>query len=122
MTSLGLDLIFTEHTPSPSHPESPERVQAIHDKLQAEGLITECSAIPISEVSDDNLLAVHSQAYLDRAADACLNGASFLDSPDVEISEHSFSLAKKVAGTACNAIDSILDGSAKNAFLATRPP
>jgi acetoin utilization deacetylase AcuC-like enzyme len=121
-TGLLLDDRFCEHRPSPSHPECPDRVAKIIEKLRADGLDTECASISFSEAPRDLLLLNHTAEYIQRVQNAVSSNSATLDSPDVEISEQSFSVASAAVHAACNAIDMIVAGTIRNAFLASRPP
>lgn len=121
-TALALEPVFRRHIPSPEHPESVNRYDAIHAILQAEGLTTECIPVPVTPASDDVICLIHSPEYLTRIEEACKSGQSTVDSPDVEICIDSAMVARSAVGACCNAIDLICRNQVKNAFIAARPP
>ncbi len=73
-------------------------------------------------VSKADLLRVHTKAHLDRIIrSAPVEGTVALDA-DTHMSSGSLSAAYRAAGGAVRAVDAVLSGEAKNAFVAMRPP
>lgn len=121
-TGLLLDDVFLGHTTGKRHPERPERLTAIRNGLASSGLDAACLALPTREATDDEIGAIHTEAYLKRLQEACASGAGYIDTPDSTICQESYSIAKLAAGSVLEAADAVMKGSIKNAFCAVRPP
>lgn len=110
------------HEMGPDHPECPERLAAIHDHLLMKGLLDAVQAHEAPAVSREQLLRVHTPAWLDRlAATAPARGYTPLDG-DTWMNRHSLEAARRAAGAAVLAVDLVMRGEAPNAFCAVRPP
>lgn len=108
----------SRHRTPPGHPERADRVQAVERGL--EGLALARREAPLADEAE--LLRCHPQAYLNRikAAEPA-TGTVQLD-PDTWMSPGSFEAASRAVGGACAAVDAVLAGEAKNAFVLARPP
>jgi acetoin utilization deacetylase AcuC-like enzyme len=65
--------------------------------------------------------AAHTPQHFKQVENAFENGAEFLD-PDTAISMQSFDAALFAAGGVCRAVDAVMTGEARNAFVPVRPP
>jgi acetoin utilization deacetylase AcuC-like enzyme len=59
------------HTPPFEHPESPERLTAITDRLRTAGLLDRMLPITPDYAEEEDVLAVHGREYLDKLETAC---------------------------------------------------
>ncbi|MBW8039546.1 MAG: SUMF1/EgtB/PvdO family nonheme iron enzyme [Planctomycetes bacterium] len=114
--------IYLEHKTTPDHPETPQRLVAIVERLKASGLYSQLLALTPSPASVEWLETVHSPEYIQRAQSSCRNGTRYLDSMDTPISTKSYDAALMAAGGVCSAIDAIMQKKVTNAFCAVRPP
>jgi len=106
------------HAPPRGHPERPERLGAALAGLA--GLDLDRRECP--EATDDDLLALHPRAYLDVLARAApVAGEVALDA-DTWLSPGSLRAARLGAGGALAAVDAVMRGEARTAFVAARPP
>lgn len=80
--------------------------------------LNEITAEPASRGA---LQAAHTKEHFKRVESAFSNGLDRLDA-DTVISMKSFDAAMLAAGGACTAVDAVMRGEAKNAFVAVRPP
>jgi acetoin utilization deacetylase AcuC-like enzyme len=110
------------HDMGAHHPECPERLGAIQDRLIASGLdlyLTYHDA-PLAEM--EHLLRVHPRAYIDSLqAAAPSNGIVHLD-PDTAMSPGTWQAALRAAGAGVLATDIVMRAETPNAFCAVRPP
>jgi acetoin utilization deacetylase AcuC-like enzyme len=110
-----------DHVTPPGHPERVERLEAVQKALDAAefaGLVRR-DAPP---ASDADLLRAHSQSYLDRIRAAVPDdGWAQLDA-DTFLSLGSLEAAVRAAGGVCAAVDAVIAGKARNAFVGMRPP
>lgn len=110
------------HDTGPGHPERAARVAAIRRRLEADGLLREVALAEAPAAAREALERVHSPAYLDAAERAIARGARVLDEGDTRVSAGSWEAALAAAGGACLAVDRVLDGAWRSAFVLARPP
>jgi len=113
--------IFAEHEIPSGHPERPERVLALQRRL-AEAPFASLGRGEVTAASDDQILAVHDEAYLDQIRGAAPKRGLVPLDPDTFLGPHSYEAAIHAAGAACGAVDAVFSGSASNAFCCIRPP
>ncbi|MCF8199053.1 MAG: histone deacetylase family protein [Sulfuritalea sp.] len=104
------------------HPECPDRLGAISDRLIASGLdlYLQFHDAPLADI--DQLLRVHPRDYIDLVHDKSpAHGIVHLD-PDTAMSPGTLQAALRSAGAGCLATDLVMRGDVQNAFCAVRPP
>jgi len=109
------------HATPAGHPEQIARLEAVIAALKApefDGL-TRMEA-PEAETAD--LLLGHPQPYVDTVRAAMPDAGSVALDADTHASPGSWAAALKGVGGCLAAVDAVLDGRARNAFVATRPP
>lgn len=111
-----------EHDTGPYHPETAERLRAVLTALEAPefaGLLRESA--PMATV--EQLCLVHPRAYVERimSTQPDLGEPVQLDA-DTIMSNGSAEAAARAAGGACLAVDAVMEGWARAAFAAVRPP
>jgi len=114
--------IFEKHDTGPGHPEMPERYRVVVDALQAdENLWNSLKEITPEKASQGVVQAAHTKEHFKRVEGAFANGLDRLDA-DTTISMQSFDASLFAAGGAIAAVDAVMQGEARNAFVAVRPP
>lgn len=113
---------FLDHRVSPGHPETPSRLEAVRKGLEDAGHWDRLAREEARPAELDELLPVHPQGYLLRLEAAAAQGPATIDSPDTEISTGSWTAALKVAGAGFQAVDAVLEGTSRTAFILGRPP
>lgn len=121
-TGLIYDDIYLEHKTTPGHPETPERLVAITERLKKSGLYPKLLKLSPKPVSSEWLTMAHSLEYIQRVKQSCRDDAGYLDSMDVPISPESYETALVAAGGVLSAIDAVMEKKVTNAFCAVRPP
>lgn len=121
-TGFVYDDIYLEHKTTPGHPESPQRLVAIIERLKANKLYPELFVLSPKPSTVEWLSTVHSSDYIERVKTSCENGAAYLDSLDVPVSQMSYEAALMAAGGVLKAIDAVMQKKVTNAFCAIRPP
>ena len=111
-----------EHDTGPNHPESPDRLRALLDRLSEPGF----RALAWREApraARHQLARVHGYKYISDLL-AAMQDAGWVDydATGTRISERSEEAALRAAGAVCAAVDAVAAGEAKNAFCAVRPP
>jgi acetoin utilization deacetylase AcuC-like enzyme/formylglycine-generating enzyme required for sulfatase activity len=121
-TGFVYDDLYLQHRTTPGHPESPQRLVAIVDKLKADGLYSRLTCLSPRPAPLKWLSTIHSPAYVRRVKSSCERGEPYLDSADVPISMNSYDAAVLAAGGVLAAVDAVMRGEITNAFCAVRPP
>ncbi|ELY90289.1 histone deacetylase [Natrialba hulunbeirensis JCM 10989] len=108
------------HDPGPRHPESPDRLRAIRERLKKKHGVeyVEADPCPIEDIA-----AVHDRAYIDSVKEFCEDGGGNWD-PDTTAVEATWDAICASAGQACWAVDAALAGDSgrKTPFAIGRPP
>jgi acetoin utilization deacetylase AcuC-like enzyme len=119
------------HEMGEGHPECPERLSAIEDRLLITGVADALDRREPTPATVSELELAHGRMHI-----AALRGLSDelkeeiqaggpthlqLD-PDTMINVHTYEAALLSAGAALNATDAVIAGELENAFCATRPP
>lgn len=110
------------HEGGPGHPERPERLTAILERLASRGLLEELVRAEAPPATTEALGAVHASPYLERLEREFAEGATFLDSPDANGGARTPAAARAATGAVLAATDAVLDGALERAFCAVRPP
>jgi acetoin utilization deacetylase AcuC-like enzyme len=112
---------YLDHDTGPGHPERPDRIRAITEALEHERFAKLIRA-DAPGLDRPAILRVHPAHYVDAIeAAAPLRGKVHLD-PDTVMSAQSFDAIGHCVGAATAAVDEVMRGGAKNAFVALRPP
>jgi acetoin utilization deacetylase AcuC-like enzyme len=110
------------HDTGPGHPEHAGRLYAIEDQFIASGLDKVIRYVDAPLASDEQLLRVHPQKYIEAIRDAVPeSGYARLD-PDTVISPKSLDAAYRAAGSVVAAVDLVMGGEIESAFCGVRPP
>lgn len=111
-----------KHDTGEGHPENVRRLTAIEDRLIAAGLFDVLRYIDAPEVTENQLLRVHEQGYLEALQSMVPeSGYAHLDA-DTVISPDSLKAARRAAGAVVAAVDHIISGEMDSAFCCVRPP
>src|SRR2546421_12035409 len=114
--------VFEEHDTGPQHPERPERYRVTIDALRADkDLWANVVEIEADEARRSDIQACHTPQHFKHVEEAVREGRGYLDA-DTMVSGKSLEAALRGAGAACRAIDAVIEGTAKNAFVPVRPP
>jgi len=121
-TGFLYDDIYLEHQMPAGHPERPERLKVIVQRLQEKGLLSQLALLKRQPAEIRWLLTVHTPEYVKRVEESCQAGEAYLDSPDTPISAKSYEVAVAAVGGVLAAVDAVAQGRVKNVFCAIRPP
>ncbi len=113
---------FTRHAVSAGHPESADRLRAIRDLLEEKGQWERYPRVEAKAAGWEEIALVHPVEYIHRVEVATQGGQAYFDSPDTEVSSGSFLAARKVVGAGLQAVDDVLSGKSRTAFILGRPP
>ena len=110
------------HDMGAHHPECPERLGAIQDRLIAAGLDLYLSYhdAPLAEM--EQLLRVHPRKYVEMVEASSPETGIFHLDPDTAMNPGTWQAALRSAGAGVLATDIVMRKEAPNAFCAIRPP
>jgi acetoin utilization deacetylase AcuC-like enzyme len=119
------------HEMGGGHPECPERLDAIEDRLLITGVgdALERREAPLASLTDielahDRMMVAALRGLSDGLSDEIQAGGpthAQID-PDTAMNVHTWNAALRAAGAVIAATDSVLAGEMENAFCAVRPP
>ncbi|MEG1771088.1 MAG: histone deacetylase family protein [Comamonas sp.] len=120
-----------KHDMGPGHPECPQRLDAIEDRLLISGVgdALERRDAPAAPLSD--IALAHDGEYLKALRLRCeqleqaklIGGAPYAQiDPDTAINAHTWTAALHAAGAGVAATDAVIAGELENAFCSVRPP
>ncbi len=110
------------HQMGDAHPECPQRLDAIADRLISAGLDGLLMHHEAPQVTRAQLLRVHRPHYVDQVlAMNVTQGLVHLD-PDTAMMAGTLPAALRAAGAAVMGVDLLMAGQAANVFCAVRPP
>jgi acetoin utilization deacetylase AcuC-like enzyme len=112
------DAIAKEHDTGPGHPEQIARWDAAVRGLGEAGP----TAVPPRAATTDEIALCHTRAYIATAKRDVEGGYSSLSTGDTDIGTRSLEVATRAVGVCLNAVDLVMEGSARNAFCVVRPP
>ena len=120
-----------KHEMGPGHPECPERLSAIEDRLLISGVdmaLTRREAAPAARADIElahgrmHVAALRGLTDVLREDMAAGGPAHTPLDPDTLINIHTWDAALRSAGAAIEATDAVIEGELENAFCAIRPP
>ncbi len=124
MSSLAIirDDRYLEHNPGDGHPESPDRLRAIHELLDKE--FSNLPKIAPRLATESELALIHDPVYIQTVANTAGRVHAQLD-PDTGLSARSYEIARLAAGGLLQAVDSLLNPGPRPlnpVFAFVRPP
>lgn len=114
------DVRMKDHKGPDSHPECPDRIEAIYNALEKAGLLVNAKMIPAREVTQKELLRCHDERYLKRIKNKMI--FQTLNTGDMFTSSGTYLAAKLAAGSCIELADAILKGEIRTGFAIVRPP
>ena len=110
------------HEMGPYHPECPDRLMAIGDRLIAAGIDGYLRHYTAPRATREQIARVHGARYIDEIERASpKDGLTFVD-PDTALNPHTLDAAFHAAGAAVKAVDLVMTNECTTAFCAVRPP
>jgi acetoin utilization deacetylase AcuC-like enzyme len=104
------------------HAESPERVARTMQVLERSGTAARLERLPARAASEAELELVHTAEHVGRVRDACARGEHLWVGPDARVGPDSWEPALLSAGGALAAVEWVLEGEERRAYVLTRPP
>lgn len=111
-----------DHQMPDGHPECAARIDAIANQLLASGIDALLYQRDAPEVSDEQLLRVHTAEHIQRITRSSPKEGIHLLTDDVYLSPQTLSAARHAAGAGVLAVDMIMRGETDAVFCNVRPP
>jgi len=110
------------HDTGQFHPECPERINAVNDRLIASGLDGYLLHRTAAPATREQIARVHGETYIDSIEQASpAEGLHYID-PDTAMNPHSLAAATHAAGAVVMAVDMVMAKECSTAFCNVRPP
>ncbi len=113
--------LFLKHQPGAYHPERPERLLKIRERLAAEDVAPLVEYLEPRKATKEEILWNHSEAHYERVAATAGKSSVQLD-PDTATSEDSFEAALYAVGAQFTALDELFRENYQAVFCLVRPP
>ena len=122
---------FWKHEMGAGHPECPDRLDAIKDRLLTTGLGDALEHLDAPLATLTQILRAHSERHVEHLealtqrliADVSVAGPSHAHvDPDTSLNRFTVLAARRAAGAVIAATDAVMAGQVDNAFCAVRPP
>lgn len=120
-TGIVRDPKYLDHRTAEGHPECPERLAAVYERLPDIEATGRLVSVPVRPAQPGEILRVHSPDHLKRIAATAEAEATALTA-DTLASPGSYEAAILAAGGLFSAIEAVADGRLQNAFVLARPP
>lgn len=120
MTVLYSDPLFLQHVTG-QHPERPERLRAITERLDKVGLLERCKAGTYHPLTAAAVSEIHEPKVVERVKQVAAHGGGQLDA-DTVVSPDSFAVGLAACGAGAAAVDGVLTGTDTTALCLVRPP
>jgi acetoin utilization deacetylase AcuC-like enzyme len=111
-----------KHDMGKMHPESPDRIGAIHDMLLIKGLLDCMQTYDAPLATEQQLAQAHSVLYIHTIASLVPTEGYVRVDPDTTMNPYTYQAALRAAGAAVLATDLVIEGKARTAFCNVRPP
>jgi len=120
VTLLYMDDTFLQHDTG-EHPECAARLESIHRRLRAEGMLSQVTRQPTVAANLKDLTRWHAADYLEWLRATALAGGGRVER-DTMMSSQSAVAAWKAAGSLIDAVERVVGGEQSQALCLIRPP
>ncbi|TFH03353.1 MAG: histone deacetylase [Candidatus Thorarchaeota archaeon] len=122
-TDLVYHDTFVKHEISVGHPESPDRLRSAMNYTKKAGLFenNKLNLFTPEPVDLELVYTIHDRKYLEGVREKSKMGGGFY-TLDTAVNQYTFEAALLAAGGGVGAVDRIMAGTTKNAFVLCRPP
>lgn len=111
------DELLSEYSFGNDHPFGPKRYQAFHNEYLKQGLEKLTVHAQSNTATEQIIRLFHTQEYIQHVKQLSAVGEGFLDYGDTPAFKGIYEAASRVVGTTINAIDKIMLGDVKRAFI-----
>lgn len=106
----------------PGHPEHAGRIKAVWRELESSGITPRLLKLTPDEISDEEILSVHTEGYLNILNMLPIQERTIMLDPDTYALPETGEIARLSAGGVVLAVDAVLSGQVHNAMACVRPP
>jgi acetoin utilization deacetylase AcuC-like enzyme len=106
----------------PGHPERPERLLSVMERLRSSGLLADMQQNLAAEITDQQIAQVHPSHYIEQIRLGEPASGVVKVEQDTYMNQGSLRAAKLAAGAGVQATQAVLNGDVSRAFCAIRPP
>jgi acetoin utilization protein AcuC len=99
------------------HPFGPARLDAFLARFEQSGLARRCRLLPPRVAQRAEIERFHTTNYIDRVIRLSTTGEGYLDTGDTPAFPGVYEAAARVVGTVLQAIDDLMSGTARRAFV-----
>ena len=110
------------HDTGRMHPETSCRARVVHDRIQDSPFKDRILWRQPQEAEPQWIEKCHTVEYRLFVEESCRQGLALLDAGDTRVCPDSYRVALLASGGALMAVDSVMDGNCRNAFVCSRPP
>ena len=121
-TGLISHPLFLDHQNEIGHPECPERLTAILQRIETTGTINKLVHLSPNKANAKNLQQIHSPEYIDYVKTLSAVGEVQFITADTSVSAATYDAAVLASGGVLTAVDAVISETVDNAFCAHRPP
>ncbi|MDA8803598.1 histone deacetylase family protein [Amylibacter sp.] len=109
------------HLTPAGHPEQVDRLSVINERL-SKPEFNDLHKLTSPMGTNEQVTLCHPESYVNYIKNSCPSEGSIALDGDTHVSTESSNSAMRAVGAVCEAVDLVLNGKAKNAFCASRPP
>ncbi len=120
--ALLLDPRYKRHDTGHGHPERAARYDAVGLAVERSGVATNAIRIEPRKATVAELELCHGERYIAQVEHEIAAGVQQLSTGDTAVSRDSYEVAIEAVGGVLGAVDAVVEGRAKTAFCAVRPP
>jgi acetoin utilization deacetylase AcuC-like enzyme len=113
---------FSKHRVGQEHPERPQRITELMQRIKASTFASDIQWIQAEEADDDPILLNHTTQHVDWVSSLTRLAQISPVSADTHACPETTRIVRLGVGSVIKAIDMVMGGKAKNAFCAVRPP
>ncbi|MFT5115805.1 MAG: acetoin utilization deacetylase AcuC-like enzyme [Parasphingorhabdus sp.] len=121
-TAFLYDPRFLQHDTGQGHPERSSRLSHAIEFLQQRPYFDSLQQVAPAPCAEQWIETIHSGDYINRTKQACNDGVSYIDSPDVAVCSSSWDVANLAVGGVLAIADAVIGGEVQNGFAMIRPP
>jgi acetoin utilization deacetylase AcuC-like enzyme len=121
-TSLVEDDVYLKHDTGEFAWENIRRLKALHDGLKDANLLDSLHSLTPQKAELEWVELVHRKEYVEIVKRDAENGAKVLSTGHTLLSKDSYNVALWAVGGVLSACNAVMEGRARNAFCAVRPP
>lgn len=121
-TAVFHDPACLAHLAGRQHVERAARLEAVLAAVQSPALQGRVALLTGQPAREESILRVHDRDYVGLVQREASLGRQTLSTGDTALSRASYAAALAAAGSVVSAVDTVMAGTAANAFCAVRPP